>query len=93
MKKHVGAYLEGCVASDKSSNWVGELVQGRIPICVRVVPQRVIVVARTKSELRSEPSGLTPGTRCHGRARKDYYRAHESRRLTQQGHDLAQPVM
>jgi hypothetical protein len=34
MKKHVGAYLEGCVASELKLGWR----VGRIQVCVRVVP-------------------------------------------------------
>jgi hypothetical protein len=42
MKKHAGAYLEGCIASERS-NWVGELLHyplrvGRIQVGVCVVP-------------------------------------------------------
>ena len=42
MKKHAGAYLEGCIASERS-NWVGELLHyplrvGRVQVGVRVVP-------------------------------------------------------
>ena len=34
MKKHVGAYLEGCIASELKLGWR----VGRIQVCVRVVP-------------------------------------------------------
>ena len=34
MKKHVGAYLEGCIASELKLGWQ----VGRIQVCVRVVP-------------------------------------------------------
>ena len=34
MKKHAGAYLEGCIASELKLGWR----VGRIQVCVRVVP-------------------------------------------------------
>ena len=34
MKKHAGAYLEGCIASELKMGWR----VGRIQVCVRVVP-------------------------------------------------------
>ena len=36
MKKHAGAYLEGCIASELKLGWR----VGSIQVCVRVVPAR-----------------------------------------------------
>ena len=90
MKKHAGAYLEGCIASELKLGWR----VGRIQVCVRVVPAcdrcgadivNVEIRADNLQGLLPAPVGGTvePWPCSKSRAR-------ESRRFAQQGH-LARP--
>jgi hypothetical protein len=80
MKKHAGAYLEGCIASELKMGWR----VGRIQVCVRVVPacDRCACGADIVNvEVRADNlQGLLPNSRCHGRARRaEHARAAGSR--------------
>ena len=80
MKKHAGAYLEGCIASELKLGWR----VGRIQVCVRVVPacDRCACGADIVNvEVRADNlQGLLPNSRCHGRARRaEHARAAGSR--------------
>ena len=84
MKKHAGAYLEGCIASELKLGWR----VGRIQVCVRVVPatQRVIVVARILYTSKSELTTFRACSRHPVPWPCSKSRARESRRFAQQGH-------